>query len=116
MVQRNEKRATHTSRCPVCDQQDDQFHYITCSHELFDEARDFAWRRFCQTMKTYRSQTTMLRIIWIGMQNWTYNYFDGKFPQGDEINSHDYELLCDAYDDQGKIGWDNFMRGRISKK
>ena len=55
VVQRNEKRAKHTSRCPVCDHQDDQFHYMKCSHELFAEARDFAWRRFCQTMKSYKS-------------------------------------------------------------
>jgi len=35
---------------------------------------------------------------------------------GNEITIKDYELLCAAYEDQGIIGWDNFTRGRISKK
>ena len=94
VVQRNDKREAHEANCPVCGQKDDQFHYMKCSHDFFAEARDFAWRGFCQAMKTYKKQSTMLRIMWIGMQNWTYNDFDGELPKGGEITAQEYILLC----------------------
>ena len=57
----------------------------------------------------------MLRIIWIGIQNWVYNDFDGPLPQGDEVSNEEHQVLREAFVDQSKIGWNHFLVGRLAK-
>ena len=113
-VGRNGRRGLEASLCPECTAVDEQMHYMVCKSEYFKEARAFAWKRFCEKMKWYKYEETMLRIIWIGIQNWIYNDFDEKLPKGDDVNQDEYLALVSAYNMQAVIGWDHFLVGKVS--
>ena len=66
-------------------------------------------------MKQHRHLESFLRIIWIGIQNWIFNDFDEILPAGDELTTQQHSILTEAFHHQEKIGWDNFLAGRISK-
>ena len=42
-VQRNDRRPVSDAKCHVCDQTDDQWHYLSCKSTHFTEARAHAW-------------------------------------------------------------------------
>ena len=115
-VQRNQRRRPNTAMCTECGEIDGQLHYMECKSDYFTEARSFAWVKFCNKMKAYKSEATLLRVIWIGIQNWIYRDFDGDLPCGEEINAEEYRLLTHAYESQNEIGWDHFITGKVSKK
>ena len=55
-------------------------------------------------MKNYKNEQTMLRIIWIGIQNWIYEDFEGELLHGEEVTKEEYKILVNAYNKQQKIG------------
>ena len=114
-VQRNDRRPVSDAKCHVCDQTDDQWHYLSCKSTHFTEARAHAWCKFCSQMKKYRHLESFLRIIWIGIQNWIYRDFTEALPQSDEVSDQQYQILVQAYHHQADIGWNHFFVGRISK-
>ena len=114
-VQRNERRRASAALCPECEVIDKQMHYMICRSEYFEEARGFAWRRFCQSMEKYKRHETLLRIIWIGLQNWVYEDFEEELPKGDDVTKEEHSILVRAFEEQNRIGWKHFVVGRISK-
>ena len=114
-VQRNDRRPAAEGKCLGCGEPDTQWHYLKCTSQHFCDARAKAWCKFCNHMKLYQTQETFLRIIWIGIQNWIYQDFDEALPQGDDVSQEQYTLLTKAYEDQGRIGWQHFVVGRVSK-
>ena len=114
-VYRNEGGQRSQAVCPHCDETESHLHYMSCRSEYFKEARAFSWRRFCDKMKRYRSEETMLRIIWIGVQNWIYGDFNERLPKGDDVSESEYGKLVRAFEIQSEIGWDNFLVGRVAK-
>ena len=113
-VRRNHQKVTSTSKCTEYQEMDDQMHYMKCKSKYFSEARTFAWKRLNQKMKRYKREETLLRVIWIGIQNWIHNDFEGELPRGDDVTSEEFEALKLAYENQNKIGWKHFLVGRIS--
>ena len=115
-VNRNRRHGANASLCPECTSVDEQMHYMRYHSAYFTEARTFAWKRFCDSMKYYKKEETLLRIIWIGLQNWIYNDFDEELPRGDEINNEEYLALVSAYNMQTEIGWEHFLVGKITSQ
>ena len=115
-VQRNNKRDRSDALCTECGQPDEQLHYMRCKSQFFTDARTYAWKTFCTEMNKYKKEETLLRIIWIGIQNWIYEDFDEELPKGDEISDTSYAKLCEAYHHQSLIGWKHLLVGRISIK
>lgn len=68
-VQRHKANGFLRPTCRECNDTDGQLHYMKCKSTYFTEARQHAWVAFCRGMKKYRTEGTMLRIIWIGIQN-----------------------------------------------
>ena len=66
-------------------------------------------------MKNYKGETTMLRIIWIGIQCYINQDEEGELPQGDDVTKEEYNVLKIAYNKQNIIGWKHFLCGRVSK-
>ena len=114
-VQRNERRRQVEARCPECECNDDQMHYMQCRSEYFTEARAYAWKRFCEHMKWYTEEVTLFQIISIGIKHWIYGDFEESLPKGDELSDGEYEALVRAYDHQNLIGWNHFVVGKFSK-
>ena len=115
LVQRNERRPLSEGKCMGCGESDEQWHYLHCQSPPFCEARSQAWIKFCQHMKKYKQHESLLRIIWIGIQNWVFKDFDETLPKGSDINDEEYTKLCKAYEAQQSIGWQHFLVGRVSK-
>ena len=112
-VQRNERRSEKFATCTECEELDIQFHYIMCKSEYFTQARQYAWKEFHKYMKKYNRNDTMMRLIWIGIQNMIYNDFNGELPKGDDVDIRQYEILVDAYTKQSEVGWNHLLVGRI---
>ena len=66
-------------------------------------------------MKRYKKEESMLRVIWIGIQNWIFDDFNEALPHGDDIDKNEYDALVRAYNSQNLIGWDHFLEGKTSK-
>ena len=115
ITQRNQKRVPESAKCTECEEIDNQFHYVKCKSDYFVEARKFAWKRFINRMKYYSKEETMVRVMWIGIQNWIFDDFDEALPRGNELTNTQYDALCIAYKKQNEIGWDQFLVGHISK-
>ena len=115
-VARTEGRTFQTGQCPHCEEEDSQLHYIRCQSDFYNEARSCAWKKFCSKMKRYKHEKTLLRIIWIGIQNWVYNDFDEELPKENDVSQAEYEVLKEAFHQQSEIGWNHFLVGRISNK
>ena len=73
-------------------------HYMQCKSDYFKEARTFAWKIFCEKMKPYIKEETMIRIIWIGIQKWIYNDFEESLPKGNETSNRKYVALQHAFE------------------
>lgn len=115
-TQRNQRRRTKEALCTECNCVDEQMHYMKCQSQYFKEARGFAWKRFCDKMKYYLREESMIRVMSIGIKNWIYQDFNEPLPRGDEINTLEYTALVNAYNSQNEIGWDHFLAGKVSKE
>ena len=67
-------------------------------------------------MKKYKGEESLFQAIWIGIQNFVYNDFEGTIPRFDDITITQHQILVDAYEEQNLIGWDHFLVGRLSLK
>ena len=86
-VRQNHQKVKSTSKCTECQDLDDQIHYMKCKGTYFSEARKFSWKQFYQKMTQYKREETLLRVIWIGIQNWIHNDFEGELQCGDDVAS-----------------------------
>ena len=116
VVQRNQKRTTDKAKCTECECLDDQMHYMMCHSQFFVDSRKIAWKKFNRLMKKYFSETTMLQVMWMGIQKWVYGEDEVQLPQGTELNMVQYRALQKAYKSQSVIGWKHFLVGRVSKQ
>ena len=115
-VHRNEGDSFGSVKCCHCDTLDTHLHYMACKSDYFREARSFAWKRFCESMKKYKKEESLLRAIWIGIQHWIYGDFHESLPQGEDITEVEYEALVRAFNAQTEIGWEHFLTGRVAKE
>ena len=115
-IQRNERRAKKYAKCSECEKDDVQFHYMSCASQYFVQSRKFAWKEFHTNMKKYKGEESFFQAIWIGIQNFVYNDFEGTIPRFDDITITQHQILVDAYEEQNLIGWDHFLVGRLSLK
>lgn len=113
-LRRNEGCALHTGTCLQFDKDDDQRHYMSCRSAYFKEARPFAWKQVCAAMKRYAQEETLLRAIWIGIQNFVCKDFDEAHPKDDDLSLVEYEALKKVFLEQNVIGWNHFLAGRIA--
>lgn len=58
---------------------------------------------------------TLLRIIWIGIQNWIHQDFDKPLVKGDNVSNVKYDAIKKVYGMQAVIGQDHFVAGKIEK-
>ena len=123
VVQRNERKPPGSAKCTECGHIDEQLHYMRCLSVYFVEARQYAWKKFKNVIKQYKYHTTMISVMWVGIQRWISDdleEMDGDaapdLPWGDEVNEEQKAMLSKAYTSQTKIGWDHFIVGRISKE
>ena len=119
VVQRNERRSKDTAKCTECGEIDDQLHYMKCQSSYFVEARKYAWKKFRNALKNYKLNSSMIAVMWVGVQRWVYNELDDEenndLPLGDDITQEQCALLTQAFEEQKEIGWEHFIVGRIAK-
>ena len=92
--------------CPHCRQQEstsmDHDHFLTCSSP--GRRKQFWLRLLTNLLQHLKNPPKLSQLIVCGLQSF-YN------SQITNIHASDYK----AINNQRKIGWDNFSRGRISK-
>ena len=96
---------TH-DKCPRCDQLDEDYvHVIECSKAKipFKEAME----KFLEQLEYLDTHPTIISIIKSNLRNWPYT--SPISPQ----TIHNIKIRR-AYEDQGKIGWRQFLWGRLA--
>ena len=100
-------------RCPSCDQEfETDDHMFQCTHLLRQQWRIKLLRDLTDTFGSFLDPA-LLTIARIGLQS----YFDNSEPDFSErFPVHGTTApYCDLIDQQTRIGWDHFIRGKISK-
>ena len=67
-------------------------------------------------MKKCFDETTMLQVMWMGVQKWVYGENELQLPQGTEINMVQYRSFQKVYNSQLVIRWKHFLVGQVSNQ
>jgi len=128
-VRMNDWQRSVNPRCPNCPRTDrlpspfdeDEDHILRCSHDRIRETRNNALTRLEQLMKTIDTPRDVSIAIMFGLRSWFANeqYHgdepDIEWPPPDfPYHPQQHAAIKNAFHRQTEIGWDEFLRGRIS--
>jgi len=128
-VRMNDWKRSVNPRCPNCPRTDrlpspydeDENHVLRCTHARISEARCMALARLEQIMKTMDTPRDISIAIIHGLNSW----FENEQYNGDEpdiawpppnftYHPQHHAAIQETFQKQSEIGWDEFLRGRIS--
>jgi hypothetical protein len=107
--------ALRDSRCPLgCGRLEEPFHYMQCTTDTMFAAREKGLSTLREGLEKLKTAPTLIEAIVAGIHCWTY---DTEYDLTEESNPllFDYQHTV-LLQQQQQIGWDNFMKGYLSKK
>jgi len=128
-VRMNDWQRSINPRCPNCPRTDrlpspfdeDENHILRCSHPKIDTARNTAINRIEQLLKSLDTPRDVTIAIMYGLRSWfTNEQYNGDEPPilwpppGFQYHPQHHAQIQKAFETQTIIGWDEFLRGRIS--
>ena len=109
------KHRTSKSRCCLCDEVEEQHHYMKCTDQYYVLARKNEWLELKKKMKRWHLHDSIFQAIWTGMENWR----QGNTNRPELRPNVDQPLMTNAiihaYEEQTEIGWYHISIGRIAR-
>ena len=97
------------SLCPLCGEDDSTGHFLHCKQPQIREIRDHRWKLFCAAVECH-TPGGCRQVFLAGLGTLT------GFDPPTQETIHDWpKALQVAYTEQDDIGWDQILKGRLSK-
>ncbi len=111
----NSKFYGKSGLCPCCSIHHETItHMLTCPNTDAVTYRNSMWQMLLTKLKALDTHRSILDCFEYGLSNWTGNHTsDMHAPTRGSVKPLD-TLLTQAFNDQCDIGWEQFLRGRIS--
>ena len=111
-ARKKEWKQTKDGTCPLCKKDIETCdHIYKCEHELMTKSRDTHLNECLTKIRQIGTSEKLARRFKIIMTQWT-----KKFPVQIPPKIKGERKLRKAMKEQKKLGWDNFIRGILSKK
>jgi hypothetical protein len=110
------EEANSTHCCPyLCDEPEGPLHYLRCPNKLDMTTVNSKMKVIIKWLQSVNSSPPLTRVLIDAIKQWlqhgTVNAAQWNFP----ADAH-HQILRDAINEQSEIGWDQMLRGRLSRK
>ena len=105
---------TENADCILCGEIEDDDHFFKCNDPIMQDAQEEIIMDLCKSLKKINTSPSIIRTMKLYIQKWMSNKNHTQITTLHPNIQHHQEITL-AIKQQEHIGWDHFVRGRLSK-